>query len=1016
MTVNSRLFILDKTNNLNFLIDTGADVSVVPPTIFERYKPTDYYIYAANNSKIKTYGVKTIKLNLGLRREFMWNFMIADVTSPIIGADLLRHYGLLVDLKSRKLLDNVTNLSAVCKLTNEEVSSLKTISTDIPVYDLLQEFREITIPRGAPGHDSTVKHDIYHEIITEGTPVVCKPRRLPPDKLEKAKKEFRVLIEQGICRESKSDWANPLHLVPKKDGNFRVTGDYRLLNNKTKKDRTPIPHIHDVTQLCHGKRFMTKLDFSRAYFHVPIDPKDIHKTAITTPFGLFEFITMCPGLCNASATFQRLVNRITQGLEDFVIAFIDDWLIVSRTYEEHLNHLRTVFKLLAQYGLVLNLDKCKFIVHEVEFLGHKINETGVFPLPQKVDAIRNFKRPETQKQLKSFLSTINFYRRFIKNAAQDQLKLNKFLKGKGNSNSPIPWDAESIESFERCKNALIETTYLAHFVNGSEMGLMVDASGHAIGGAVHQLVNGDWQPLAFYSAALSDAQLKYSTYDRELLAAYKSVKHFRHLLEAREFTLFTDHKPLTTAFLQNPDKATPLQSRYLNYISQFTTKIVYVPGKENVTADLLSRISAIRNPTPVDLNDIADSQEDDAELQDLMSQNTTSLKLKRISLPTVRKSIVCDMTENQVRVFVPKKHRYQVFHQYHALAHPGTRSSRHLVSKHYVWPSLNSDIANFVRSCTECQLSKVQRHTKSNYGRFMPPNERFSHVHIDICGPLPTSNENRYILTMVDRFSKWPEAVPLKDQTAASVARAFYENWITRFGVPCKLTTDRGRNFESELFHQLNVVFGITRIHTTSYNPKANGLVERLHRTLKAAIMALIKDTSNWSEVLQTALFGIRTALREDINCTAAEMVYGSTLRLPADFFVEKPKAIASETDFITDLRKIMTKISPAVVNHHSKRRVFIHKDLSTCTHVFVRKDKVKAALEQPYEGPYEVLKRNDKYFEIKFKTRTDTVSIDRLKPAYTLKTDIDQQSPSTVITGSGHRIRYMIQSIESSY
>jgi len=898
-----------------------------------------------------------------------------------------------------------------CSILNVDAPSLRTISTDNPIYELLQEFKELTHPSGKTLLINKLK-DFCHEIITEGPPVVCKPRRLTPEKLEIAKKQFQLMVEQGICRESKSDWSNPIHMVVKKDGTFRICGDYRLLNARTKPDRGPIPHIHDVTQMCHGCKILSKVDLKNAYYSVKIHPRDIHKTAVTTPFGLFEFLQMSFGLTGAASTFQRFMNFIFRDF-DFVICFIDDILIMSRTYEEHMKHLRMVFERLAEYGLVINVEKCVFCVDEVEFLGHKVSADGVFPSAEKVEAIKKFELPVTQKDLRRFLSTLNFYRRFIKNAAEDQHKLNKFLKGKGKSNLPIQWSPETMQAFENCKNSIIESAYLAHHVPGVELGLMVDASSFSIGGAVHQRIEDNWQPLGFFSRALNEAQKKYSTYDRELLAIYESVKHFRYLLEARDFTIFTDHKPLTTAFKQNLDKATPLQCRYLNFISQFSTDIQHVPGKENVTADMLSRINELRSPMPIDFDQIADTQESDSEILKLFNSKMVdskpfSLKLKRIMLPIAKKPLVCDVSTDNIRIYVPKQYRHRVFLQYHALSHPGIRCSRNLISKQYVWKNLNQDVAEFVRSCNGCQKSKVQKHTKSVVGRFSQPSERFQHVHLDIVGPLPISNGYRYILTMVDRFSKWPEAIPIVDQSALEVAKAFYSNWICRFGVPVKTTTDRGRNFESELFHQLHMLFGISRIHTTSYNPKANGLVERLHRTMKAAIMALVTKSHDWTNVLPTVLFGIRTALREDINCTAAEMLYGSTLRLPGDFFIPTTKKPIKEIEFVQDLKKTMYNLSPATVNHHVKNPVYIHKDLANCSHVFIRKDRVKAALEHPYEGPHEVVKRNEKYFEVRINKKNDTVSIDRLKPAYFLNTDFDEDDPTTVITRSGHKVRYL--------
>lgn len=499
---------------------------------------------------------------------------------------------------------------------------------------------------------------------------------------------------------------------------------------------------------------------------------------------------------------------------------------------------------------------------------------------------------------------------------------------------------------------------------------------------------------SFFSKKLNKSQRLYSAYDRELLAIYESVKHFRHMVEGRHFVVFTDHKPITYAFQQNKQNCSPRQFNHLDFVSQFTTDIRHISGKLNTTADTLSRIEAVTSSPS--LEELALSQKNDAELQNFLLNRSSSLELKQIPIPGTDITLYCDVSLSRPRPFVPKELRRQIFNSIHSMSHPGAKSSTKTITERFIWPSARKDIRNWVQNCEACQKSKIQRHTSSPLGNFKLPSSRFSHVHLDLIGPLPPSRNFRYCFTAVDRYTRWPEVQPLEDITAETVARAFNEIWISRFGCPETLTTDQGRQFTSNLFKKLTDLCGIRLRHTTAYHPAANGMVERFHRTLKAAIMA--HGEQSWTDVLPVVLLGLRAVWKEDLQCSVAELVYGEPLRLPGEFLQPSLRNHLEPSDFVSQLRQHMSSLRPQMSSRHTERPVFVHRDLKTCKHVFIRNDAIRAPLEPPFSGPFQVLKRTEKTVTVQMVKGPKTVSIDRVKPAYLMADASANTAPTTVI------------------
>jgi len=551
-SASSLLYLRDDVSGERFLVDTGASRSVLPHSSLSA--PTGPRLAAASGSAIPCWGTRRIPLKFG-PFTFNWEFLLAGVDRPILGLDFLSAHSLVVDA-ARRCVSRAGSGELVCSLVSSASADAllpKLLHLPPAIRAALAEFPGVMSKDLPPG---PARHDVTHVIETEGRPLHAKARRLDLMKLSTARAEFSKMERAGIIRRSNSPWASPLHMVQKPDASWRPCGDYRRLNNATLPDQYPLPNIQDfcnnlggstvfskldatlpdqyplpnIQDFCNnlgGSTVFSKLDLVKGYYQIPMAEDDIPKTAIITPFGLFEFLKMPFGLKNAAQTFQRMMDRIFNGVV-FVFVYLDDILIFSPTMTQHLKHLRQVLRLLDAHGLVINPAKCVFAAPSVEFLGHQVNATGLVPLTRHVSALQDLPQPKDIPQLQRFLGLINFYRRFLPGIAGTLRPLTDALKGKPRK---LVWTDQMESSFLSAKAKLASATTLAHPSASAEVSLAVDASSSHVGAVMQQRSRGGWLPLAFFSKKLSNTEMRYSTFDRELLAIYLALRHFRFLLE-----------------------------------------------------------------------------------------------------------------------------------------------------------------------------------------------------------------------------------------------------------------------------------------------------------------------------------------------------------------------------------------------------------------------------------------------------------------------------------------------------
>ncbi|XP_055850626.1 uncharacterized protein LOC129915178 [Episyrphus balteatus] len=564
---------------------------------------------------------------------------------------------------------------------------------------------------------------------------------------------------------------------------------------------------------------------------------------------------------------QPFMDSALRGLE-FCFCYIDDILIASSNEEIHQQHLREVFEKLQEFGLVINVPKCFFGLTEVRYLGYMVDESGIRPPSDRVEALTNY--PTTDYGSVTKVSC-------IPDASKTQTPLvNLTIGAKKNDKRPIQWNTEADRAFDECKDWLRDAVQLAHPRSDVPLVLRCDASDVAVGAALDQRVNEQLQPLGFFSRKLNTREMKYKIYDRELLAIYRAKSG------------------------HTCDRI----ARQLEEIGRSSTRIEFVPGNENIVADAYSCIETINMPVTISNTDLSDMQRDDDELKLLLeTPGKNSLQLRRLRTEDTDTTVYCDVGGNYICPYVPATLRRKVFDSVHKLSHPSGRA---------------------------------------------------------------TKQQNR--------FTRWPEAIPLKDITAETIVSSFFNNWVCRFGAPKTITTDRGTQFESALFEALPKLTGSTRIRTTAYHRAVNGIMERWHRSLKSSIKC--QEATDWVSVLPTVLLGLRTSFKEDIKTTAAETVFSTTLRLPGEFFIHE-KVSLEPGIFVEKFREHMRHIKSTPSAHHCRTRPFAHTTLYTCSH--------------PYKGPYKVLERiSDYVFKVNIQGTPETISTERLKPAE----DIERVTP----------------------
>ena len=906
------------------------------------------------------------------------------------GIDLLLSKRQIVHSGTNTLISSIT---LVDKTTLTQSLNNLNLSNSEKCHQLLKQFPELL-------HDFDESHVVKHQMLVnvdtgDCKPILLRPRRFNPSRESAIDRTFENLIKQGIVEKSTSEWGFPVSIVGKPGKEldlsdlrtFRVVTDFRLLNKHVKRCSFPIPSIQSIQHRLAGSKIFSSLDLRSAYYSIPVDIASQHKLTAVTTNGSYSFKRLPFGLKSSSYHFQLLISKTLQGIPG-VATYLDDILIYSEDFENHLITLKKVFRRLSDNSLLLNIDKCKFAVSEITYLGHSISDKGVTPLRSRITDLENFPLPDTVKQLRRYIGMYSFYHRFLKNCSEVLAPLHKLVTDHGKRRSKLNWTDSAATAFENSKKNLCNMILLHYPQPEAVISIQTDASQTCAGCVLQQtLKSGITQPIGCFSKSFNETQKNYSTFDRELLAAYMGVRHFRNYLIGESVVLLTDHKPLVGALHSKSDPTSALQQRYLSYISQYVTRIEHISGNLNYLPDVLSRkqVAALAKIAPgVSLRDLALAQKDDDEIESLLSSNFSY----NYSHICVNKSeqlyLLCDFSQGNARPIVPRALRQSVFDSIHNLSHPGGKTTSRIVRKRFTWPNIRKDIISMARSCMDCQRNKVGRNTITPLKPIHTPNARLTHLHLDLVGPLPSSNGYTYLLTINDRFTKFPVAMPLRDITTETIIDAFLQGWISFFGTPLIVTTDQGPQFMSNLFQNFLRLLGIQHNKTTAYHPIANGHLEQWHRRLKASLMTY-NAPQDWYFNLPLVLLGLRTAIKTDLEYSPIEMILGSSVRLPGAYFDPLPSDEEWNAHHLMKrLRSFMRNLKAPQTRLPLSRKSYVPSELSTCSHVWMRVKRVKRPLEPPYIGPFPVVNRYSKFFTINRNGKNENVSLDNLKPAFT--------------------------------
>ena len=815
---------------------------------------------------------------------------------------------------------------------------------------------------------------IEHEIVLEDkTPIYLRPYRKSEHERHEIRKQIAEMLGNGIIRKSRSAYSSPLILVPKPNGTKRICIDCRKLNKVTVRQNWPLPLIQDVLDRLSGSIFFSTLDLKSGYWQVAMHKDSIALTAFSTPDGHFEFVRLPFGLRNAPADFSRLMHRVLGDL-DFVEIYLDDLTVHSKTFEEHLQHLETVFGRLREANLKLNPEKCVFVAHQVRILGFIVSRNQVRVDPEKVEAVKDRKPPRNVKEVQQFLGMAGYYRRFIRSFASIAHPLFHLL-GKS---TRFQWTNECQTAFDTLKQELTKKPVLCQPDLNKPFILFTDASGYAIGAILSQKDDdGREHVVAYASRILKGAEVHYTITEKECLAVVFGIKKFRVYLHGTHFVVVTDHHALN--WLINIHDPNGRLARWSIYLQMYEFTVVHRKGRIHSNVDGLSRpvldvheslhLTLAREAVQVE----GDIFRDEALLKFVM----TGLHAKGLGIKQVRriekaapsycmqdqKILYRKADDSDIWLVVPPpSERKQLIEKEHLLGHFRTHTTYSRLRERYYWFKMIEDVEKFVANCGECRRNHVAP-TVHHSAKAIPVHRIFDQIGIDLVLGLPeTADGNIGIVVITEYLTKFPFVRPIKSKSALEIAKHLWD-YISLFGPPKSILSDQGTEFNNAVVDKLLKLSGIEHKVTSAYNPRTNGLTERFNQTF---VMALRKHSENnhlqWDLWIPFVLFAYRGRVHDSTKHSPFFLMFGREMNHFS--FDASDVDLHDQCARSNELKELAQLIHPAALENiklaqerqmkaQNNRDRIDDSVIAVGTSVDLVNDGIIGKLESRYHGPF---------------------------------------------------------------